>query len=668
MLELVGHSFIKNWKDEADYLFGSHRKSVTNLTTQGIYTERVSLLYQNGKFSTSSLLVLCILLSSLMYGNVSNTANFTWLVGFFLATSIRLGVILRYLKSPTSATSQIWAKRYMLTTIPLSIGWAWFVLTAFGKNDWLNVIVVLISIGMGSIAVPVLAGFPLILLIYCAPAILLTILLYFMQLSLDYTVLALGTIIYSFLIIRTANNFFETLMTSLHLRFEKEALAADLNQQKENAEQLNKQLKQEVLTRREVQRSLEEYQQNLEKQVEQRTAELQEAKEAAEAGSRAKSEFLANMSHEIRTPLNGVIGATQLLFAAKMEPKEQHYLQIVHESATNLLRLINDLLDFAKIESGQLVLENEDFDLIKLCNNTLHSIEPQLHSKGLTLVFDPSNELPVTLRGDAFRLRQILLNLLGNAIKFTEQGKVELILTARKREDNHYLVGFTVRDSGIGIEANAQESIFSPFTQEDGSITRRFGGSGLGLSITHNLVDVMGGIIRMESTKGVGSTFYVELPFSAIEQQNTTANVQNDALTTLQTRFSGRILLAEDNPINQLIARDNLETLGFEVDSVDDGLQAQIACQQKDYRLILMDCHMPEMDGFDATRAIRQDEQRNGRARIPIIALTADAQQGTRARCEMAGMDDYMTKPFTLDLLTAKIQNALRSNCLANPC
>ena len=217
-----------------------------------------------------------------------------------------------------------------------------------------------------------------------------------------------------------------------------------------------------------------------------------------------------------------------------------------------------------------------------------------------------------------------------------------------------------MRDSGIGIDAAALGKIFKVFTQEDNSITRRFGGSGLGLSITHSLVEAMGGTIHVESVKGVGSSFQCTLPFAIPEQVS--LPVSDDELTAdtrWETDFSGRILLAEDNEINQIIARDHLETLGFEVDTVDNGIQAREARGRIDYRLILMDCHMPEMDGFDATKAIRQDEQSRGLPRIPIIALTADAQHETRARCEEVGMDDYMSKPFNIDVLAEKIRHAL---------
>ncbi len=600
--------------------------------TQQVYAERVSLLYKNGKSSNIVVILTVLLLAGIMYGDVPNEENLAWLAVTLCTATVRRALVSWYTQTPASATPQTWVRRYTWVTGILGLCWAWFVMTGYGYNEWLTMVTLLITLGIGSLSVPVLTPFPLVLRLYFAPATVMAVILLLMEMTLDQAFLAAGVVIYAFVIIRTADNFFDTLVTSLQLRFE-----------------------------------LEIYQQDLENQIAQRTVELREAKETAEAGSGAKSEFLANMSHEIRTPMNGVLGATQLLLAANLAEEHHRYVNIAHESAINLLRLIDDILHFSKIESGQLVLENADFNLIKVCEDALHTVEPQLRNKALNLVFEPPSDLPNTLYGDAFRLRQILLNLLSNALKFTEQGQIELEVVAGERTGERCTIHFTVRDSGIGIEAAALENIFNVFTQEDGSITRRFGGSGLGLSISRSLVEAMGGSIRAESIKGVGSAFHVELPFVVHEQVNAPAgDHEQPADDKIATAFSGRILLAEDNAINQMIACAHLEALGFAVDAVDNGLQARAARQQADYRLILMDCHMPEMDGFEATAAIRQDEQAEGLPRIPIIALTADAQGETQARCEAVGMDDYMTKPLDSATLAEKIRDALKRQAIAS--
>lgn len=626
-----------------------------------IFVERVNLLFRNGIASSIVVIVASLMLLNIIFGVVSRPMSVAWFVTIIGAALVRISLIVWYIQSPQANTPYLWAKLYAVTTGIMGLTWAWFIAISFGHNEWLNMLVLIVTVGITSLAVPVLVSFPFIMALYYLPSIWTTTALCLVKMESNYTALGLLLVIYALLIKRSTTNFFRTLITSLHLRFEKEALATDLNQQKHNIEQLNTQLGQEIEQRRAAQQALEHHQQDLETQIAQRTAELQEAKDAAEAGSRAKSEFLASISHEIRTPMNGVLGATQILLIAPMEPQQRHYVQIAHDSATNLLRLIDDILDFSKIESGQLVMENEDFDLVEVCQHALFTIEPALRNKGLALSFVPPADLPTKLNGDALRLRQILLNLLSNAIKFTERGQVALELEVGERNEGVCRIRFIVRDSGIGIDAAAIEKVFNTFTQEDGSITRRFGGSGLGLSITRSLAETMGGNINVTSSKGIGSAFQCELPFRVPEQDE--AQIKHvDLLPCDQAPmvFSGRILLAEDNAINQLIACAHLEALGFTVDTADNGIQARDARSRTDYCLILMDCHMPEMDGFDATLAIRQKEQACGLPRIPIIALTADAQRGTRERCMAVGMDDYISKPFNIDLLAEKISNALQ--------
>lgn len=628
---------------------------------QKIFAERVDLLFRNGFASSLVVVIASLMLFNIIVEVVSRPMSIAWLVTMLCAVVARISLIAWYIQSPQANTPYLWAKLYAVATGIMGMAWAWFTAISFGHNEWLNMLALMITLGITSLAVPVLVSFPFIMSLYYVPSTLTATVLCLAKMESNYSILGLILIIYALLIKRAANNFFCTLITSLHLRFEKEALATGLNQQKHNIEQLNMQLGQEIQQRRTAQQALEHHQQDLETQIEQRTAELREAKEAAEAGSRTKSEFLASISHEIRTPMNGVLGATQILLVAPMEPQQRHYVQIAHDSATHLLHLIDDILDFSRIESGQLTLAIDDFDLVEVCQHALSTIEPALRNKGLALSFMPPADLPTKLKGDALRLRQILLNLLSNAVKFTEHGQIALELEASQSAGGACCIRFSVRDSGIGIDAAALGKIFNAFTQEDGSITRRFGGSGLGLSITRSLVEAMGGTISVTSSKGIGSAFQCELPFGVPEQNEPQAK-PIDLLpgNEAQMVFSGRILLAEDNEINQLIARAHLEALGFTVDTADNGIQARDARTRTDYRLILMDCHMPEMDGFDATLAIRQDEQACSLPRIPIIALTADAQQETRERCMVVGMDDYVSKPFSIDLLAEKISNALQ--------
>ncbi|MDH3620112.1 MAG: ATP-binding protein [Gammaproteobacteria bacterium] len=383
--------------------------------------------------------------------------------------------------------------------------------------------------------------------------------------------------------------------------------------------------------------------------------DLKKARDDALHLSKVKSEFLARMSHEIRTPMNGVLGMVELLNNTPLGSTQKRYAYTIHESADRLLDIINDVLDFSKIEAGKLQLEEATFDLNSFLTDVVESLRVLAQKKNLAFdcVYPEGVGLAVT--GDPFRLRQILTNLLGNAIKFTESGGVTLEVSATEVDAVRKDVRFVVRDTGIGISSENKENIFDSFAQEDGSMTRRFGGTGLGLAISKELVDMMGGALAVESVPGQGSKFTFSIRMRACTESEFSASarlLQKRALerpaVAWEERFlAGKVLLAEDNPVNQEVAVGLLEAMNVDVTVVANGREAVALSGSGEFDVILMDCHMPLMDGYEATRAIRDREASEGAKPVGIIAVTANALSGDRNQCIAAGMNDYVSKPFS---------------------
>ncbi|MFC1588893.1 ATP-binding protein [Pseudomonadota bacterium] len=429
---------------------------------------------------------------------------------------------------------------------------------------------------------------------------------------------------------------------ALRLSLKNEDLIKNLTRASKDLESLNQSLTSEI-----------EYVKNIE-------GELKKARDEAERMSRTKGEFLANMSHEIRTPMNGVIGTLQLLEDTPLTESQREYVNVAYKSADALLSILNDILDLSKIEAGKLEFEAIPFDLREIVNDVvvLHALKAE--QSGIYLKSEFDDRLPERVIGDPTRMRQVMVNLISNAIKFTKEGGVIVRIKLKLKDEKEALIRVEVEDTGIGVPSNKHQKLFLAFSQADGSTTRKHGGSGLGLAIVRQLVEMMHGNLGIDSEVGKGSRFWFVIPLgiAAEEKPASTLPIKADEKIELQ----GCVLLVEDNPINQMVARKMLEKTGLQSELAANGKEALEFLKQEKFDAVLMDCQMPEMDGFEATRLWREQEQHSGNGRLPIIAMTANVMEGDRERCLASGMDDYLGKPVRQAELGAVLQRWINTS------
>jgi len=389
------------------------------------------------------------------------------------------------------------------------------------------------------------------------------------------------------------------------------------------------------------------------------------AKNKAESAAKVKAQFLANMSHEIRTPLNGVLGLGNLLLNTQLSSKQKKYLDAIIASSDSLLVIVNDILDISKMEAGKLIFEKKDFNLINSILSVVEIFERRVEKKQLKISCEIDPSIPVVLSGDAVRLNQILYNLIGNAVKFTEKGEINVLINKIRTTNNTVELALHIKDTGIGISQNKTQKIFNVFTQAKGETTRKYGGSGLGLTIVKRIVELQGGTVEVISKLNVGSEFIVKMSFEIANDESANKlspiNKQCDRCINFSCLKGIRVLLAEDHPVNQMVAVEMLSRMDAIIDVANDGKQALEMLKKEEYDLILMDMQMPEIDGYQAMRIIR-DEFPSEVSNIPIIAVTAHAMEGENNKCKQAGADDYVSKPFTPEELFYKIGKQIK-NC-----
>ncbi|RMG44482.1 MAG: response regulator [Candidatus Dadabacteria bacterium] len=610
-----------------------------------VYTEQFKLLYQQALSSFYVSIINSALLVLVLWPVVSHRALLLWLAAHTLVVIARITLVLRFRGlSEAEQAEHKWGIYYQAGVLLSGLTWGGTAVFFFPENSELHqTFLAFVLAGMSAGAVGILSALRWAPVCFVVPALLPITLRFLFHPGSIGTVMGFMVLLFLGLVTFSSKLIHRAIASSIALKYKNDDLITDLYRANQNMEELNQRLIDEITHK-------EEIQQELRKTV----LDLDRALKDAETANKHKRQFLANVSHEIRTPMNGIIGLTELLLTQNPREDQQEYLKLVEASAKSLMVILNDILDFSKIEAGKLELDPHEVVLSELFGQIEAIFTPRAANKGVHFFLELHPRLPGRVMADSVRLQQVINNLLDNALKFTEKGGV-IVLQAGLLEagEEEYKLFFAVSDTGIGIPEDKQQLIFESFTQAEKHTTRKYGGTGLGLAIVSELVALMGGHIELKSREGCGSCFYYTVSVGKPEHQ---AEPEESVADVSEDRQAGSlmILVAEDNSVNQLIARRMLEKAGHTVKIAENGRVALDLLEQDKFDLILMDCQMPEMDGFKATREIRS--RSSDTSKIPIIAMTAFATEEEKRRCLQAGMNAHISKPVDFEQLKLLIE------------